>query len=179
MKLKESFALIASIGFLLSSSAFAGHKPSKPVPHPPVSSQHCIDTNGKELNDDPGKVINWKLSTANQFKARARVSGTISKIFSDQNGHNHFEIKIGPNDNDTLEVIYNISFGSLGSIKTGMNVDTCGDYITSNAPTGTYPASPDGAIIHWIHATNNPQKHLGGFLIIDNVVYGYGSGNGN
>ena len=136
----------------------------------------CLDTNGAVLPIDDGRAINWKLSTANQFTARGHVSGIIQALYPNINGHDHFELKIGPNAKDTIEVIYNKGFGPLGNLQTGMTVEACGDYKTSNAPANGYEASPDGAIIHWVHAANNPQNHPGGFLIINGVILGQGHG---
>ena len=190
MKTRKVYSVVGiALSFFIGANSFAKHHHGQPQPSPapgnpgpttPVepSSLECLDNNGSVLPIDDGRVINLKLSTPNQYLARAHVSGPITAIFPDHSGHNHFEIKIGPNTTDTLEVIYNQSFGSLGTVSVGMNVETCGDFINSDAATAQYPASPDGAIIHWIHATNNPATHKGGFLIINGVVFGQGNGSG-
>ncbi len=154
---QSSFSAIFILNLLIGFSSFAFD---------------CLDQGKKVLPVDDGRVINLKVSTPNQFLARAHVEGKITNIFSDHNGHNHFEINIGPNEKDRLEVIYNQSFGSLDTLTIGMDVEACGDFINSNAPTAQYPASPAGAIIHWVHFSNNTAKHLSGFLIIDGVIRG-------
>ena len=153
----------------------------------------CLD-HGQELSVNDAQVAQWKVSTANQFLARAHVKGTIHQLFPDHSGHNHFEIQMDTPTGDTLEVVYSQAFGALPTLHPGMIVEACGDYITSKAATGRYPASPDGAIIHWIHNNQGggsssgflPMKHHrggggngnqgggheAGYLVIDGQVYG-------
>jgi hypothetical protein len=132
----------------------------------------CLDQKSQVLPIDSNRVIRLKSTTANQFLTRAHIQGEIVKIYPDRNGHDHFSISIGPLAEDTLEVVYNSDFGSLGELKEGMTVEACGDYITSNAPTSQYQASPDGAIIHWVHRSNNPRKHATGYLVVNGSLYG-------
>lgn len=129
----------------------------------------CMD-HGHALNVMNEQVIQWKNSTANAFLARARVSGTVDKVFPDHSGHRHFSMKIGPNVNDHIEVIYNISFGNMPIPNLGTTVEACGDYITSIAQTGSFPPSPDGAIIHWVHRANN-GNHDSGYVILNGIKY--------
>lgn len=145
----------------------------------PQSTPECDDDHGNSLSVDNEDVLLWKTTTANQTLKRAHISGKVVALYPDHNGHTHFSAQIGPNRTDTIEVIYNISFGMIKSLTPGMTVEACGDYITSIAPAGIYQASPDKAIIHWIHKTDNPNKHRGGFLIINGTLYGFGHGNGN
>ena len=132
----------------------------------------CLNRQGFPLPIDNAQVVQWKHSTPNQYLAEAHVQGTIDRVYEDHSGHSHFEIRIGDTSDANLEVIYNVEFGSLPSLGQGMTVEACGDYITSSAPADGYPASPDGAIIHWVHGSNNPKKHPSGFLAIDGAVYG-------
>ncbi len=69
-------------------------------------------------------------------------------------------------------MIYNEDFGVLPDLNKDSVAQACGDYITSTDRSGPYPASPDGAIIHWIHMNPRNVGHPSGFLIIDNVLYG-------
>lgn len=124
------------------------------------------------------QVLYWKASTPNQFLERALVEGPVTRAFPDQNGHQHFEISIGQGKGDVIEVIFNEEFGPLPKdIQPGQRVIACGDYITSNAPTSQYPASPSDAIVHWVHlnpdyAPNKPKEHESGFVVLDGHVYG-------
>jgi len=136
----------------------------------------CL-SDGKPIAIDDQAVITMKTTTPNQYLARAHVNGTITNIFADETGHNHFEITMGPNPGDTLEVIYNISFGQLPTLQMGMSVEACGDFINSFAATSEYPESPDNAIIHWIHRNPSDKGHASGFLMIDGTLYGQGKGN--
>ncbi len=138
----------------------------------------CMDK-AKVLPIDNNQVIQWKASTPNTYLARAHVNGPVTRQYPDHSGHTHFEISIGKTAQDTLEVIYNDEFGALPAIRVGMNVEACGDYITSTAQSGPYPPSPDGAIIHWIHKNPRGHGHDSGFIAIDNVLYGQGNGNPN
>lgn len=131
----------------------------------------CIDRGGA-LPVDNEQVIRWKTSTQNQFQARAHVSGPVLVDYPDQNGHHHFEIQLGNAPGATLEVIFNEDFGAVPAIQPGMQIEACGDYITSIAQSGPYPASPDGAIIHWVHASPDPARHPSGYLMIDGTLYG-------
>ncbi len=152
------------LSFIISLVAFAG----EPTPL-------CMDR-GKNLSLMNDTVRKWKTSTPNQFLARARVYGRVSALYVDKNGHNHFQIEMDAGKPETLEIVYNQDFGRLPKIAVGMEVEACGDYITSNAPTAKYPASPDGAIIHWIHRSRDVNKHDSGYLQIDGSVYGNGPG---
>lgn len=118
------------------------------------------------------QVLAWKASTPNRFIRRARVQGVVQRVYADATGHSHFQIQIGRSPSETLEVIYNENFGELPNITPGMKVDACGDYITANQQYQKLPPSPDGAIIHWVHASPNPQRHDHGYLWIDGKVYG-------
>ncbi len=132
------------------------------------------------------QVLKWKVDSQNQYLDRARVQGPIVRIYPDRSSHYHFAISLtgsnDPNGKDTIEVIYNLSFGSEVKPRLGQMVEACGDYITSNAPSDggngrTYPASPDGAIIHWVHLAPPSSKHHSGYLVINGVLTGQGSGN--
>jgi hypothetical protein len=156
-----------SLSFLLGSSlALAGG----PVPV-------CLDGK-KAVPVDNAQVIQWKTSTANQFLSRGHVQGRVTRVYKNKSGHNHFEIDLGPGADDTLEIVYNISFGKLPDLKLGMEIEACGDYITSNAQTSQYPASPDGAILHWVHRNPKGKGHDSGYVVVDGVVFGQGNGTG-
>jgi hypothetical protein len=127
---------------------------------------------GRELPVNNAQVLHWKRTTDNQFRERAHVSGRIVQVFSDRNGHDHFEIQIGKRDEDVIEVIYNQDFGRLPEPAIGMEVEACGDYITSTAQSGPYPPSPSGAIIHWLHMNPKGRGHEPGFLMMDGILYG-------
>ncbi|MBC7395993.1 MAG: DUF3465 domain-containing protein [Bdellovibrionales bacterium] len=143
-----------------------------------TTAPDCLDNKGKALPVIDQQVIQWKSTTANQFLARARVQGVVSDIFPDHNGHTHFAIILSANPKDNLEIIYNQSFGALPHIAVGMNVEACGDYITSDAATTQYPASPAGAILHWIHRNPSSHGHASGYLMINGALYGQGPGSG-
>lgn len=128
----------------------------------------CLD-HGKSLNVINDQVIEWKSNTANAFLARARIEGTVDQVFPDHSGHRHFSLKIGPQLADHIEVIYNLSFGQMPTPTIGMKAEACGDYITSIAQTGSYPPSPDGGIIHWVH--RSPHGHEPGYVILDGIKY--------
>ena len=130
----------------------------------------CMD--GQEvLPIDNERVLELKNNSANGTLKRAHVQGVINRLFSIRNDHIHFEIIIGKQKRDTLEVIYNRGFGPIPQPRLDMVVEVCGDYITSNARNGKYPPSPSGAIIHWIHKSDNP-RHESGYLLIDGILGG-------
>lgn len=131
----------------------------------------CLDS-GIDIPVINDKVRVWKTTTKNQYLARAHVRGVLSAIYTEQGSHAHFQMELDGSGRDTLEVVYNIDFGKLPPLAIGMEIETCGDYITSNAPTPRYPASPDGAIIHWVHKNPRPGGHESGYLEIDGRVFG-------
>jgi hypothetical protein len=97
----------------------------------------------------------------------------ISREYPSKKSHEHFEVVFQSGKvNDNIEIIYNTQFGQLPPIRPGSQIAICGDYITSNAPTSQYQASPDGAIIHWVHRSNNPRKHATGYLVVNGSLYG-------
>jgi uncharacterized protein DUF3465 len=151
------------VSFLVSVSAYAADA----VPD--------CKAGGQTLAPNEAQVINWKNTSQNQFHSRAHVVGTLVQQYPDHSGHHHFKVKIGPNTSDTVEVIYNESFGALPQVQPGSQIEACGDYITSKKKSGPYPASPDGAIIHWVHRAPN-SNHDSGFLIVDGIVCGQNSG---
>lgn len=125
-------------------------------------------------------VLRLKKTTPNQTQSRAYVAGTYLHEYSDPSGggHNHFSIQIGASTQkvDRLEVVFNVEFGRLPRLNPGDQVEACGDYITANAPTEKYRASPDDAIIHWVHENprgSSGRGHESGFLRINGVVYGH------
>jgi hypothetical protein len=148
------------IGLVFAASAFATE-----------ATPPCLG-GGKQLTVMNEKVHTWKTTTVNQFLARARVHGTLSKVYPEKNRHAHFEIEFDGGVSDTLEVVYSLDFGKLPKLAIGMEIEACGDYITSNAATSQYPASPDGAIIHWIHRNPKRKGHESGYLMIDGRAYG-------
>lgn len=153
------------VGIVLFASLAAGSAWADQLPD-------CLDTNGSVLPINNDQVIDWKTSTPNQYQARAHVSGVIDQVFPDHSGHHHFEITIGNQPGDAIEVIYNEDFGPNPVAQVGMQVEACGDYITSTAASGPYPQSPSGAIIHWVHMSPDLNKHPSGFLVIDGQLCG-------
>jgi hypothetical protein len=121
---------------------------------------------------DNDRVLQFKYSTPNGYKAQARVQGEITRVFPDQTRHNHFEIQIGSGPDDTLEVIYAEENGRLPAVAPGMTVEACGEYITAN---GGRAPSPSRAIIHWVHVADPARgSHPSGYLLIDGAVCGQG-----
>ncbi|MNJ92628.1 hypothetical protein D3C87_103020 [compost metagenome] len=129
---------------------------------------------GQPLPVNNEQVLNWKYKSKNQFKDRGHISGVLTKVYKDKTGHRHFQVRIGEEPRDTIEVIYNQSFGRIQEkvMQIGAIVEACGDYITSNKRAGGYQASPDGAVLHWVHKSTNP-RHDSGYVAIEGELYGY------
>lgn len=127
----------------------------------------CLDANLDILPVNNEVITKYKHATENGFEARAHIKGRIGKDYSDTKGHTRFQVVL--TNNETIELVYNDGFGNLPKLQEGMEVEACGDYITSNK-NAEYPASPDGAIIHYVHVSTN--KHLSGFVVINSNVYG-------
>ncbi len=139
-----------------------------------TAAPSCL-AGGQELLVNNTAVLQWKNNSKNQYRNRAHIQGTLAKVYPDHSGHHHFEIQIGGNQNDLIEVIYNEQFGPVPAAAIGAQIEACGDYITSNAPAGHFPASPDGAIVHWVHKSPNLQSHDSGFIVVNGVVCGQNS----
>ena len=179
--MNKAFATVATLTVCISSVSLAsrsGHQQnSQPSPSQSSDFSQC-NSKGKPLPIDDAQVLNWEDTTANQFASRAHIEGKIHAVYSDHSGHKHFGVQIGQAAHDAIEVIYNESFGALPALSVGDDVEACGDYITSTAPAGRYPASPDRAILHWVHKSN-AGSHASGFVKVNGVLFGGGNGSGN
>jgi hypothetical protein len=151
---------LALLGFMAFASGFAQ-----------AQTVSCL-SHGSPLAINNTDILNWKATSRNQFRSRAHLSGTFIKRYADQTGHEHFEVQIGSQSSDTIEIIYNQEFGSIPAINPRAVIEACGDYITANASVGGYKASPDGAIVHWVHQSTNPSGHDSGFVMVDGKIYG-------
>jgi len=170
------------LGMLISVSVFASFAyadaPLSQDDPSQASSMDCMGSDGA-IPIDNQAVLSLKTSTPNQYLARAHVSGTIGQVYADEHGHNHFELLLGPGPTDTIEIVYNISFGELPGLQSGMSAEACGDFINSDAATSQYPESPDNAIMHWVHRNPKGRGHASGFVVIDGQLYGQGDGRGD
>jgi len=153
----KRFVLAIALAWSASALALEGNAPN------------CVDFNGQVLPVNNQQVVQYKQTTKNEFHARAHVNGTVTQLYSNQTGHQHFQMTM-EGTSQTLEVVYEMNFGKI-PVQVGASVEACGDYITSNAPYQGYPVSPDGALIHWVHRSDT-SKHPQGFVIENNVVYG-------
>ena len=166
----KNFALALVFAAALSPALCLAKAPSPSLP------PECIGSEKKAIPVDNAEVLNWKQTTPNQTLRRAHVDGKVAKVYPDKNGHEHFSVQIGPNATDTVEVIYNVGFGEMPVVNVGMSVEACGDYITSTAQSGEYPPSPDGGILHWVHRSPKINKHEHGYVVLNGVLFGFGSG---
>ncbi len=123
------------------------------------------------LNVNNSQVLGWVASTSNGYEARAHVTGKVLRLFNIPDGHTHVSVQIGKTPDEAIEVVYSDEYGKLPKLATGTPFEACGDYITSNKAANGYPASADGAIIHWVHASDS-KSHESGFVIVDGKVYG-------
>lgn len=163
--------------FSVSINVEAGKRPVNPDPGQveerlPV----CLDKNRSQFRSNNEEVIRWKVQTKNQYKDRALVIGSLVGVIQDRPSHLHLQVDMDPanqrGNEDQIEIIYNKEFGAVAAARPGVTVAACGDYITSRERSGNYPASPVGAIVHWVHASNNEAKHAHGFLSVDGILYG-------
>lgn len=130
----------------------------------------CMDEFRQPMEIDNNLPINLKFHTENRYEARVFVSGIFVKLNGSRNKHVKFEIDLDRDMStldDRLEIIYNEKYGSMPQIQAGVSVLACGDYITANANEDGYEASPQGAIVHWVHPSEFPKAHPHGFLVID------------
>ena len=122
------------------------------------------------------EVVDWKTSKPNQFQARALVEGTFLEVTTDRSSHFHFSVQIGPDaKRDVVEIVYNKKFGNFPTPYKGMKVSACGDFINAFKASGGYPASPAGAIIHWVHVNPGERNstHPDGYVVMDGELVGH------
>ena len=48
-----------------------------------------------------GRILEFKKSTQNQFRARGYVRGPVVEVYPDRNSHDHFSIRIGEGRTDS------------------------------------------------------------------------------
>lgn len=137
------------------------------------SIPHCY-FKGADLPVDNARVVDLERNTPNQYKTQGHVRGLLTEVYADHTNHKHFAIEFEGIPGAGIEVVYNETFGRLPRLSPGMLVEACGEYITANKPAGHYPASPMGAIIHWVHINPNQgfDAHPSGFVMLDGVLYG-------
>jgi hypothetical protein len=152
--------VLQTVFILMSSLTFAQ-----------VKKIDCM-ANGKALPIDNATVLKWKKTSANQFRARGHVQGTLIKTYPDYTGHHHYQVQIGTGKDEMIEIIYNEEFGIVPQASAGAKFEACGDYITSNKATPRGKPSPDGAIIHWVHRSNNLQAHDSGYIVVNGMMCG-------
>ncbi len=138
----------------------------------------CRDKRKDILEIDNERALMVKKTKPDQTQVRARISGKVQKIYKDQTEHDHFSIQIGSKPGESVEVVYSQDFGKIPEerLKVGAVVEACGDFIVSKKKTKRYPPSPDGAIIHWVHRSNDPKRHPDGYVLVDRVLYGFAPG---
>ena len=103
-------SVLLGLSIISGTSSVASHsKKPKPTTDAPV----CVDDQGNILPLDDAQAIAYKTNTPNGSTSRVHASGPITKLYPNASGHNHFEISLGSESGDKLEVVYNISFGAL------------------------------------------------------------------
>jgi hypothetical protein len=185
MILKNFLVLIALLSLLSTGEAFARKgpwvppTPTQPPPQDPRNQPECLVSRNVPMTVNNEEIVRWKDSQPNQFRERGLITGRFVTFLVNKTSHLHIDVEldtppIDPRDkfSNHLEVIYNREFGDVTNIKPGDRVAACGDFITATKQSGPYPPSPVGAIIHWVHKSNNTRKHADGFLMINNEVYG-------
>jgi len=130
----------------------------------------CMD-HGQALEVNNDQALQWRDQKPSGFHARGFISGTVDEVFPDHSGHRHFSLKIGPNAEDHIEIVYQQEFGYMPLPSVGDSAEACGDYIVATRSNGRYPPSPDGALVHWVHRSDN-DRHDDGFVVLNGTVYG-------
>jgi hypothetical protein len=174
-------------GILLVSGLSFNARALTPFPNPPPlldefinltellpPPEQMLECEGYDqpLSINNRQVIHWKRTTANQYRDRAHVQGPIVSILKWKGDHAHLAVQIGKSKEDAIEIIYNQEFGRLEDPELGWIIQACGDYITSRSASGPYPASPLGALIHWVHANPKGRGHQNGFLYMNGKLFG-------
>lgn len=172
MKTLQKVSFFVSLSLALVSSAFYGSAfAGNAIPD-------CLDEKGALLPLDNARVLELKKTGALGKTIRARAAGKVTRAFPSRGKsgqtHTHFEITLDGTPEGVLEVIYNEGFGEMPQPAIGSYAEACGDFINAYATQNGYPPSPSKAIIHWVHRSNNEVKHAHGYVVLDQVLYGFG-----
>jgi hypothetical protein len=143
-----------------------------------VDAVDCIGENGQALSIDNQRALDLKKKAASGKAYRARIQGKVvsdsHQRCSSRSGscHAHFEIQIGPNKADTVEVVYSEDFGQMKEPSVGESVEACGDFLNTS---GQRNSGSSGAIIHWVHRSNCMDHEHGYVLVEGEDLYGMGA----
>lgn len=154
MRLSLQALSLVLLGVFSAANVFAA---------PPACWSNKDQTNLPVMNE---KVLEWK--SRKNFRDRALVTGQLARVVRMRKTHAHFEVQLAREPSAKIEIVYNREFGELPELRSGMQVDVCGDYITTTN-------SSTGAIIHWVHFNPGDRDggvHEHGYVVIDGVVYG-------
>jgi hypothetical protein len=173
-----ALAVLCALGFASAAEAKKPKWVEVPLVVDAGNLPTCLDRNRQPIRgDNNDEVLRWKEETKNQYKDRALIDGVLVSVLLDRRSHLHLEVNLEGDERSTdprqhIEIVYNKAFGEVGDLQPGMPVQACGDYITSREQSGPYKPSPVGAIVHWVHKSNTPDRHSHGFLAIDGKLYG-------
>jgi len=185
--MKHSAARRFALGFALQlfafSTVFVGSDAEARTRRQPASevseaAPPCLDESGKELLIDNVRALDLKKKGGDGKAYRARIKGQVvsktSQRCSSRSGscHAHFQIQIGPQKTDTVEVVYSEDFGQMKEPAQGETVEACGDFLNTSRQRNS---GPSGAIIHWVHRANCMDHEHGYVLVEGSDLYGMGA----
>jgi hypothetical protein len=164
--------LAAALLSLLSAVAFADK--AAPITCPQKKT-------GGEIAINNEQVLQWMKDSAKQFiRSRAHIEGKVTKVLpSDRvkspgkepdkyrSKHQRFEVKIGPDKYDVIQVFYNGRYSPKPALKKGDKVEACGEFAVdrSGAPSQNF------AVLYWVHAAQ-AYPHAEGFVNAEGKVFG-------
>jgi len=161
------------MAFLVSSVALAAPSPL-----------NCTLRSGEQMQVNNEQVLQWKKTSATEFvRSRAHITGSVVKQLPPLKSsarrferepdkflklHQRYEVQIGPNKNDVVELFYNGRYEPRPALQAGDKVEACGEFVAD--ATSSSKGGPV-AIVYWVHAAKM-YPHVEGFLHSNGKTFG-------
>jgi hypothetical protein len=133
-----------------------------------TATPDCVKS-GDTLSINNTEILKLKVTTEDGTPAGAYVEGTYMKKYASSDFGRHFQMKIGPQTQDTIEVYYSDD-AKLPSLRSGDHLVVCGRYATNRNGFYGNPKSPDGAYINQT-STAWSEYAEDGFILVNGRLY--------
>jgi hypothetical protein len=141
----------------------------------------CAQRSGEQIGVNNEQVLQWKNRSATEFiRSRAHVTGSVVKVLPSDKGinlekdtdkfhkkHQRFQVQIGPEKTDTIEIFYNGRFTPRPALKKGDKIEACGEFAADSSANAKTPF----AVLYWTHAAK-VYPHTEGYLNSQGKTFG-------
>lgn len=142
---------------------------------------NCPQRSGQPMDVNNDQVLQWKKKSATEFvRSRAHITGSVVKVVPPGKGiniekdsdkfhkrHQRYQVQIGPEKTDTIDVFYNGRYGPRPALKKGDKIEACGEFAADSSPRTGEPF----AVVYWVHAARL-FPHTEGFMTSRGKVFG-------